>query len=166
MDRPDVLDRSTVGRTALIDRYAAGPAEVLAALAGITAEELDRRPAAGGWTAREVAHHLADSETNSYVRLRRMLAVDGAGIQDYDEAAWAADPRLGYDGPIELPLAVFRAVRDSSAALLRRLDAADFARRGHHPEHEHYSVQIWLEIYADHAYDHADQIRRARRREA
>jgi hypothetical protein len=165
MDRPDALDRTTAERTALIDRYAAGPAEVLAALADITAEELDRRPAAGGWTAREVTHHLADSETNSYVRLRRMLAVDGADIQDYDEAAWAASPLLGYDGPVELPLAVFRAVRESSAALLRQLDAAEFARGGHHPEHDRYSVQIWLQIYADHAYDHAEQIRRARRGE-
>ena len=68
MDRPAVLDR-----TALIDRYAAGPADVVDALAGITAEELDRAPAPDAWTAREIVHHLADSETNSYVRLRRML---------------------------------------------------------------------------------------------
>jgi hypothetical protein len=157
---PDVLDR-----TSLIDRYAAGPREVLDALAGVTSEELDRRPAPGAWTAREVVHHLADSETNSYIRLRRMLVADGAEIQAYDEAAWAAEPRLGYDGPIELPLAVVQAVRASTTALLRGLAPEDFTRAGHHAEHDAYSVQTWLEIYAAHAHDHADQIRRARRGE-
>jgi hypothetical protein len=156
---------AVIDRTELIDRYAAGPAEVAAALAGVTDAELDRRPAPGTWTAREVAHHLADSETNSYIRLRRMLAVDSAPLQAYDEAAWAAEPRLGYDGPIEPSLAVFRAVRVSSASLLRRLDDDAFARAGYHPEHETYTVQGWLEIYADHAYVHAAQIRRARRGE-
>ena len=57
------------------------------------------------------------------------------------------------------------AVRAASTALLRRLDDADFSRAGVHPEHEDYSVQTWLEIYADHAHVHADQIRRARRGE-
>jgi hypothetical protein len=94
-----------------------------------------------------------------------MLAVDSAPLQAYDEAAWAAEPRLGYDGPIEPSLAVFRAVRASSASLLRRLDDDAFARAGYHPEHETYTVQGWLEIYADHAYVHAAQIRRARRGE-
>ena len=150
---------------ALIDQYAAGPEAVHQALDGITDDELDRRPSGGGWTARQVVHHLADSETNSYIRLRRMLVDDGAELQAYDEAAWAAEPRLGYDGPIEAPLAVLEAVRAASTVLLRRLDAAEFSRAGVHPEHGSYSVQTWLEIYAEHAPDHADQIRRARRGE-
>jgi hypothetical protein len=150
---------------ALIDQYAAGPGEVRAALDGITSTELDTRPAAGAWTAREIVHHLADSETNSYVRLRRMLVDDGTDIQVYDQDRWAAEPRLSYDGPIEPPLAVLEAVRASSAVLLRRLADADFARTGHHVEHDTYSVQQWLEIYAEHAHGHADQIRRARRGE-
>jgi len=94
-----------------------------------------------------------------------MLVDDGTDIQVYDQERWAAEPRLGYDGPIELPLAVLEAVRASSAALLRRLADADFARTGHHVEYDTYSVQQWLEIYADHAHGHADQIRRARRDE-
>jgi len=158
--------QAVIDRTELIDIYAAGPDEVVDALVGATAEELDRRPAPGAWTAREVVHHLADSETNSYIRLRRMLAMESAPLQAYDEAAWAAEPRLGYDGPIEPSLAVFQAVRVSSTALLRRLTDTDFARAGYHPEHETYTVQGWLEIYADHAYVHAAQIRRARRGEA
>jgi DinB superfamily len=147
---------------ALIDQYEAGPAEVRDALVGITDDELDRRPEPGAWTAREVVHHLADSEATSYIRLRRMLAIDGAEIQSYDEAAWAAEPRLAYDGPIEPPLAVLEAVRAATTSVLRRLDDADLSRPGFHPEHDNYSVQIWLEIYAEHAHTHAEQIRRAR----
>jgi hypothetical protein len=160
MERSDVVDR-----TLLIDRYEAGPREVLDALAGATAAELDRRPAPGAWTAREIVHHLADSETNSYVRLRRMLVEDGATVQAYDPDTWALEPRLGYDRPIEVSLAVVEAVRASSTALLRRLAPEDFGRTGQHAEHEQYSVEVWLEVYAAHAHDHADQIRRARRGE-
>ena len=60
---------------------------------------------------------------------------------------------------------MFEAVRASTTELLRTLDEGAFARAGHHPEHDGYSVQLWLEIYAEHAHGHADQIRRARRGE-
>ena len=64
-------------RIALLDRFRTGTADVEAALAGITPEELDRAPAeADAWTARQVAHHLADSETMAYIRLRRLIAED------------------------------------------------------------------------------------------
>jgi hypothetical protein len=61
-------------RTALLDRFRTGYDDVVDALAGITPDELDRRPAAGGWTARETAHHLPDSEATAYVRLRRLIS--------------------------------------------------------------------------------------------
>lgn len=149
-----------VERSELIERYEAGPAEVREALAGITPAGLDRRPAPDAWTAREIAHHLADSETNSYVRLRRLLAEDGVVIVGYDEAEWAR--RLAYDQPIEPSLAVLDAVRAASSQLLRTLDDDAFARTGTHSESGDYSVDTWLAIYAGHAHDHADQIRRAR----
>jgi hypothetical protein len=147
-------------RNQLIERYEAGPAEVRAALDGITPSELDRRPAPGAWTTREIAHHLADSESNSYVRLRRLLAEDDVLIWAYDEEEWAR--RLAYDRPIEPSLAVLEAVRAASAQLLRTLDDDAFARTGKHSESGDYSVATWLAIYADHAHVHADQIRRAR----
>jgi hypothetical protein len=147
-------------RDELTERYEQGPAAVRAALVGATDEELDRQPETDAWTAREIVHHLADSETNSYVRLRRLLAEDDVTIVGYDEATWAR--RLPYDGPLEPSLAVLEAVRGSSTLLLRSLDDADFERTGTHSESGAYSVATWLSIYADHAYDHADQIRRAR----
>jgi hypothetical protein len=147
-------------RGELIERYRAGCEEVLKALAGATDAELDQRPEDAGWTAREVAHHLADSETTSYIRLRRLLAEERPVIQGYDEAEFAR--RLWYTRPIERSLEVFRAVRESSAEILACLSDSDWARGGTHSESGAYTVEDWLEIYAAHAFDHADQIRRAR----
>lgn len=107
-----------------------------------------------------VVHHLADSETNSYVRLRQLLAQDDARLQGYDEAEFART--LHYDRPIETSLSVFEAVRASSGELLERLDEDDWGRTGTHSESGRYSVEDWLAIYADHAEAHADQITRAR----
>lgn len=74
-------------------------------------DQIDRR-VAGGWTARQIIHHVADSETQSYVRLPRLIAEpEGSLIQGYDEAAWAESDALGYrDLAIEHSLAVFAAV--------------------------------------------------------
>jgi hypothetical protein len=148
-------------RTALIDRYRTGAADVEAALAGITDEELDRPPAeADSWTARQVAHHLADSEAMAYVRLRRLIAEDDPVIVGYDEPEWAR--RLHYDRPIGSSVAVLAAVRSASLQLLETLTPAEWDRTGTHSESGSYSVDHWLEIYANHAHEHADQIRRAR----
>ena len=151
----------------LVDRYAGGVPEVDRAILGITAEELDRRPAPGSWTAREIVHHLADSETNSYLRLRHLLSGIDYTVQPYDQDRWVVAPALAYDRPIDGSLAVLRAVRASSLELLRRLTPADLTLAGRHPEHdEPYSVGLWLQLYADHPHEHADQIDRARRGEA
>jgi len=149
-------------RSRLIERYRAGSDEVERALQAITADELDRRPAEpDGWTAREVAHHLADSEAMAYTRLRRLIADDAPVIHGYDEPVWAR--RLNYDDrPIEPSLAVVRAVRAASLQLLEALTPDEWSRTGVHSESGPYSVDRWLEIYAGHCHDHADQIRTAR----
>ena len=107
-----------------------------------------------------VVHHLADSESNSYLRVRTLLAEDDALVRGYDEERFAE--RLHYDRPTEASLAVFRAVRASTTELLDQLGDADWDRVGTHTESGTYSMDDWLEIYAAHAFDHADQIRRAR----
>ena len=123
--------------------------------------DLDRQPPEpDGWTPRMVIHHVADSETNSYVRLRRLLAEPaGTTIQGYDEAQWARV--LHYDRPVSLSLAVFRAVRDSSAELLDLITPDDLARSGVHSESGPYTLADWLDTYIAHARDHAEQIRAA-----
>jgi len=148
-------------RAVLLERYRAGAAEVDEALAGITAEELDRRPPEpDGWTARQVAHHLADSEAMAYTRLRRLLADDEPVIAGYDEPVWAK--RLHYDRPIEASVAVMRAVREASVQLLEAIDEQEWSRMGTHTESGPYSVEGWLRIYASHPHEHAEQIRAAR----
>ncbi len=118
-------------RPALILRYGAGYDAVENSLVDITDDELDHRPAPHEWTAREIVHHLADSETTSCVRLRMLLATPNYVVQPYDQDEFAAHPKLRY------------------------------------PEHDApYTVGLWLQIYADHPYDHADQIRAARRHHA
>ena len=147
-------------RAELIARYKAGVGEVEEALAGAGEAELDAAPADGEWSARMVVHHLADSESNAYVRVRTLLAEDEPFIQGYDEGQFARS--LHYDRPIEASLAVFRAVRASTAELLDRLGNEDWNRSGTHSESGAYSMDHWLEIYAAHAFDHAEQIRLAR----
>jgi DinB superfamily len=121
------LDRAT-----LLDRFRTGYADVEASLAGITDAELDHPAPDGGWTARDVAHHLADSEATAYVRLRRLIAEDGPFIQGYDEPEYAR--RLHYDRPIASSLAVLHGVREASLSLLESLTPAEWERSGTHEE--------------------------------
>ncbi len=127
---------------------------------GASDAELDARPAPGEWTAREVVHHLADSETMAHSRLRRVLADDDPVIHAYDENQFAA--RLHYDRPLGRSLETVRVVREASLELLELLDDDEWARTGTHTESGAYGVEAWLRIYAEHPFDHADQIRKAR----
>jgi DinB superfamily len=148
----------------LADRVAAyrsATAEFLAVAGALTDADLDTQPAEpDGWTPRMVIHHVADSETNSYVRLRRLLAEPaGTTIQGYDEGQWAR--ALHYDRPVAASLEVFRAVRDSSAELLELITVEDLTRAGVHSESGPYTLGDWLQTYIAHARDHAAQIRTA-----
>ena len=144
-------------RQELVRRYREGPAVVEAALAGATQSELDARPADGGWTARETVHHIADSETTSAIRLRRLIAEDQPAIIGYDGDEFAR--RLYYGSrPVESALAVITAARTSTAEILDQLTEAEWARTGTHNEHPSYGVSEWLEIYAAHCHEHAEQV--------
>ena len=131
-------------RRELIERYRAGDQQVRLALEGCTREELDRRPRPGAWTAREIVHHLGDSEMTSAIRLRRLIAEDGPLIQGYDQDDYSR--RLFYDRPIEASLAAFKAARESTAEILERLTGDEWDRQGTHSESGAYSVTRWLEI--------------------
>jgi hypothetical protein len=152
------MDKDT--RKKMVDQYKNGYRVVAEALTGATDEELDARPAPGKWTAREIVHHLADSEMTSAIRLRLLLAMPRPNIAGYDQDEFAR--RLFYDRPIEASLEAFKAARRSTAEILDRLTDADWSREGSHSEHGAYSVERWLEIYASHAHQHATQIKVAR----
>lgn len=148
-------------RKRLIDRYREGPAEVDRALAGITEAELDFRIAAGEWTPREVVHHLADSEMTAAIRIRRLIAEEEPMIAGYDQEEFAR--RLYYHRPVEGSLLAFAGARSSTADFLEEFQESDWERFGWHNEYDGpFTVIGWLEYYADHAHDHADQIRRSR----
>jgi len=152
---------NTDTRKQLVERYKDGYRVVVEALAGATDAELDAHPAPGKWSAREIVHHLADSEMTSAVRLRLLIATDNPTITGYDEAEFAR--RLYYDRPLDASLAAFKAARLTSAEILDRLSEAQWERKGTHTESGAYGVERWLDIYSKHAHNHADQIRAARR---
>jgi len=151
----------TQRRQELIGQYREGPALVEGLVGSLSEEDLDHAPAEGGWTPRQVVHHLADSEMTSAIRVRKLLAEDEPVIQGYDEGLFAE--RLHYETrPVAGSLVALRAARESTADLLDLLQEGDWSRSGTHTESgPGYSVERWLEIYASHAHDHAEQIRTA-----
>jgi len=147
-------------RKQLIDQYKAGYEVVAAALAGATDAELDVHPGPGKWSAREIVHHLADSEMTAAIRLRLLIATERPQIVGFDQEEFAR--RLYYDRPIEASVEAFKSARRTTAEILDRMSEAEWAREGTHSEHGRYTVERWLEIYAAHAHNHAEQIRVAR----
>jgi hypothetical protein len=144
-------------RDTLIQQYADGPARLRAALAKVPEAARKWRPAPGEWSAHEVVCHCADSETNSYARIRFLVAEKDPVIQGYDQENWART--FDYHAlPLEPALATVESVRASTAALIRTLSEADWAKRGRHTESGAYGAEEWLKIYADHLENHARQI--------
>jgi hypothetical protein len=143
-------------RKQLIEQYKDGYRVVAEALVGLDGDELDVRPAPGKWSPKEIVHHLADSEMTAAVRARLLVAVDNPTIMGFDQDEFAR--RLHYDRPMEASLETFKAVRRSTAELLECLSEAEWQREGTHSEHGRYTLERWLEIYAQHAHTHAAQI--------
>lgn len=147
-------------RAALIEQYRRGYETILAALEGITEAEWDVREAPGEWGPRQVVHHLADSEMTSAIRIRRLIVEDSPEIQGYDQEAFAA--QLHYDRPVENSLLALQAARATTSELLDRMTDADWQSAGSHTESGRFTALDWLQVYAIHCDEHADQIRRAR----
>lgn len=147
-------------RKELIQKYLEGSGVLADAVSGLSDAELDRRPQDGGWSAREVVHHTADSEMTSAIRLRRLVAEDRPEIAGYNGDQFAA--HLHYrTRPVQPSLDAIRAARETTAAILEALSDEAWERAGTHSEMGEYSIDTWLEIYAGHCHDHADQARRA-----
>ena len=116
----------------------------------------------GEWTVRQIIHHVADSEAQSYARLRRLIAEPGSQIQGYDEARWGENETLGYKVlPVQGSLDVFKAVRGSSLEIIKRLNYEQLDNSGIHSENGLYTVRTWLETYIRHPREHSTQIRSA-----
>jgi hypothetical protein len=142
-----------------VNSYAQATTEFLSVASELTDSQLDASDS-GGWSARQVIHHVADSEAQSYARLRRLIAEPGTQIQGYDEAGWGENETLGYkDLPIAHSLDVFKAVRTSSLEIIKRLTPAQLDNSGKHSESGEYTIKTWLETYINHPLEHAAQIR-------
>ena len=146
-------------RDALVARYRDGADDFRAAIAGVTERELDRTGIDGEWTVREIAHHLADSELASAIRLRRLIAEDEPLIVGYDEEGYVRRLHVT-ERPIASSVDAAAAARASSLTILETLTEDEWARTGRHSESGAYSVEDWLRTYANHPWDHADQARR------
>ena len=148
-------------RKLLIEKYSAGYQEVMNALDGFPVESLAAHPIPGKWSAREIVHHLADSESTSAIRLRRLLVEDKPLIQGYDQDQFAS--KLRYNERDMAPsLEAFRAERATTAQLLTLMSEEEWRREGVHSESARYTAEDWLAIYAAHAHNHAAQIQRLR----
>ena len=141
------------------EQYKNATDEFLNLVSSISEKDLDKTDLEG-WSPRQVIHHMADSEAQSYARLRRLIAEPGSTIQGYDESKWAEDPTLGYKSEaIDTPLDVIKSVRKSSYELLKRLNEDSLNNSGTHTETGKYTVKDWLNSYVNHPIDHANQIR-------
>lgn len=151
-----------IERKELINKYGGGFFEVESALAGFPAEKLAAKPFPGKWSATEIVQHLADSEMTSAIRLRKLLTEEFPVIHGYDQDNYAE--RLRYNERDLAPaMDAFRAARATTLQILQNMSEEDWQREGWHTEHGRYSTEKWLEIYADHAHGHAEQIRRLRK---
>jgi hypothetical protein len=113
-----------------------------------------------GWSPRQIIHHMADSETQSYARLRRLIAEPNTEIQGYDENVWSESSVLGYRVlAIDLSLDVIRAVRNSSCEIIRRLPDEFINNTCFHSEIGKFSIGDWISTYTKHPIDHSNQIK-------
>jgi hypothetical protein len=145
-------------RAEWIAAIAALPAQVKAALAALPEGGLDRPYREGGWTARQVVHHLADSHMNAFIRVKLALTEESPTICAYDENAWAhlAD---GCARPVEESLAILEGLHARLAALLASLDEPQWARTYVHPAYGPRDIAATAGLYAWHGRHHVGLIR-------
>src|SRR5436190_5581811 len=139
------------------------PANLNAAVAGLSDEQLDTPYRDGGWTLRQTVHHIADSHINSFCRFKLALTEDEAPtIRPYYEDRWAelADSKL----PVETSLAIIDGIHGRWAALVESMSDADFAREFKHPETGNWTLEKVLGLYAWHSLHHTAHITSTRER--
>jgi hypothetical protein len=139
------------------------PSALQTAVNALTHTQLDTPYREGGWTVRQLVHHIADSHANAYVRTKLALTEDWPTIKPYDEAAWArlADSHLPIDGS----LAMIGALHERWVALLESLSDADFERGYNHPENGRQSLATVLALYSWHSRHHTAHVTNLRARQ-
>ena len=133
------------------------PANLRAAVNGLSDARLDTPYREGGWTVRQVVHHLADSHLNAYVRFRLALTEHEPTVKPYDQALWANldDARTAR---VESSLSLFESLHYRWVLLLKSMKAEDFTRTFNHPEHGRMTLDENLAMYAWHGRHHIGHI--------
>ena len=133
------------------------PAKLRAAVKGLNDSHLDTPYREGGWTVRQVIHHVADSHLNAYTRLRLAMTENEPTIKPYAEGLWAelSDAK---SAPVEVSLTLLEALHDRWMRLQRTLSDADYARTFRHPEHGVRTLEWLLFLYAWHGPHHTAHI--------
>lgn len=148
----------------MIEVIAAAPARMRAAVAGLDDAQLDTPYREGGWTVRQVVHHVPDSHLNAYVRLKLALTEERPTIKPYDESAWAelADACVT---PINVSLTMLEVLHDRWVRLMHTLKPEDFARTYGHPEHKgDFTLDGLIAMYEWHSRHHVAHITSLRER--
>lgn len=127
------------------------------ALKGISEEKLDLPYREGGWTRRQVVHHLADSHLNAFVRMKLILTETHPTLKPYDQEEWAKLPD-STALPIHSSVAIIRGLHERWAALLKSIPDSAWGRTAHHPESGTVSLDQLLEVYARHGEKHLNHI--------
>ena len=157
-----VPDRSPETAARLVDEIAEAPARLREALAGLDARQLDTPYRDGGWTVRQVAHHVFDSHANAYVRFKLALTEDTPRIKPYDESRWAELPDSALDP--ELSLRLLELLHERWVTLLRALPDEAWDRAYEHPDNGLTTLRAALGIYAWHGQHHAAHVTGLRER--
>lgn len=144
-------------RRDFIDLIEQTPGRLRRAVEGLSAEQLDTPYRPGGWTVRQVVHHLPDSHLNSYVRFKLALTEEEPAIRLYFEDRWA-ELEDGRTGPVEVSLALLESLHQRWVILLKAMSASDYQRAFKHPELGLVSLEKNLSLYAWHGQHHIAQI--------
>ena len=146
------------------DEIAAAPAALRAAVAGLSPEQLDTPYRPGGWTVRQVVHHVPDSHLNAYTRIKLALTEEEPTIKPYEEARWAELPDMR-TVPIGVSLTLLEALHERWMGVLRALSPSDLERRYRHPEHGRLlTIGQTMALYAWHGRHHVAHITALRER--
>lgn len=149
-------------RPSLIDTIAALPVSMRAAVHGLSEQQLDTPYRDGGWTVRQVVHHVPDSHMNAFIRFKLALTEDVPTIKTYQEAKWAELPDAKM--PVAPSLQLLDAVHARWVTILRSLSEKDYARTLNHPEWGHVTLGMLLRLYEWHSRHHTAHITRLRER--
>jgi uncharacterized damage-inducible protein DinB len=150
-------------RRNMIDDISVVPMRMRDAIAGLTPAQLDTPYREGGWTLRQVVHHVPDSHLNAYVRFKLGLTEEVPTIKPYDEARWAELPDT-HETPVKTSLLLLESLHDRWVRLLKSMKPADFQRRVNHPENGEMTLDAVLGMYAWHGRHHVAHITSARER--